>query len=311
VKVVIAGGTGFLGGALSARLIADGHDVVVLSRRPGAPQDRVRRVVWTPDGTAPSPDAGQPTGWAREVDGADAVVNLAGEGIADRRWTRARKQALVDSRRLSTRSLVAAVRAVSRRPAVFVQISGAGYYGLANDEIFDESSPPGDDFLARLTVDWEAEARGVEALGSRLVILRNGLVLARDGGALKRLIPPFLFFVGGPIASGRQYVSWIERDDWIAMVRWALATPSVSGAVNATAPEPVTSAAFAKALGRALHRPSWIAVPGFALRLMVGEVADLGLINGQRVVSRRAPSLGFEFRYRRIDEALRHAVGTR
>jgi len=310
MRIILAGGTGFLGRALAARLIADGHTVVVLSRRPADAADgAVRRVRWNPDGTVPPAEAGQPTGWAREIDGADAIVNLAGEGIADRRWTRARKQALLDSRRLSTRSLVAAIRAASRRPVVFVQNAGIGYYGLGADEVFDESSPPGSDFLARLSVDWEAEARAVEALGCRLVILRTAVVLAREGGALKRMLPAFQFFVGGPIASGRQYFSWIDRDDWLALVAWALATPSVTGAINAAAPEPVTNAEFAKALGRSLHRPSWIAVPGFVLRLLVGEVADAGLINGQRVVPKRALSLGFVFQYGQIDAALHRALG--
>jgi hypothetical protein len=310
VKIILAGGSGFLGRALAARLAANGHDVVVFSRRPGGADDgAVRRVMWQPDGSAPPPEAGQPTGWAREVDGADAVINLAGEGIADRRWTPARKRALGESRTRSTRSLVAAIRAAFRRPAVFVQASGIGYYGIAGDEVLDEASRPGSDFLARLCVTWEAEARAVEALSCRLVIVRNGVVLARDGGALKRMLPPFLFFVGGRIASGRQYFSWIDRDDWIAMVVWAISTASVSGALNATAPEPVTNADFSKALGRALHRPAWIPVPGVALRALVGQLADAGLINGQRVVPKRAQALGFEFRYGQIDAALTHALG--
>ena len=266
MKIVIAGGSGFLGRALTTRLEADGHDVVVLTRRPAASSGRVRRVVWQPDGTAPPPEAGQPTGWARELEDADAVVNLAGEGIADRRWTASRKRALLESRVHSTRSLVAAIRAASRRPRTFVQASGVGYYGVAGDDVIDESSPPGSDFLAGLCMNWEAEARAVEALGCRLVIVRNGIVLARHGGALKKMLPPFLFFVGGPIADGRQYFSWMAIDDWTALVAWALATTSVSGALNGTAPEPVTNAQFSQALGRALHRPSWIPVPGFALR---------------------------------------------
>ena len=308
MKIVIAGGSGFLGRALARALAADRHDVVILSRHSGNSADIGRRVIWQPDGSAPPPEAGQPTGWARDVDGADAIVNLAGAGIADRRWTTSRKHTLAESRRSSTRSLVAAMRAAARRPAVFILNAGVGYYGLSGDEVLDESAPPGSDFLARLCVDWEAEARATEGLGARLVILRTGVVLARDGGALKRLIPPFLMFAGGPIASGRQYLSWIDRDDWIALVVWALTNPSVSGAFNATAPEPVTNTAFSKALGSALHRPSWLTVPAFALRALVGEIADAGLINGQRVVPRRAQSLGFVFRYGQIDAALRHAV---
>jgi len=311
MKIVIAGGSGFLGRALSARLADDAHDIVVLTRREVAGSGRIRYITWRPDGTAPPPEAGQPAGWAREVETADAIVNLAGEGIADRRWTASRKRALLDSRVHSTRSLVAAIRAASTRPRAFVQASGIGYYGTAGDDLLDESSPPGSDFLARLCMNWEAEARAVEALGCRLAIVRNGVVLARHGGALKRMLPPFLFFVGGPIASGRQYLSWIALDDWTALVAWALATTTASGAINATAPEPVTNAQFAQALGQALHRPSWIAVPGFALRLLVGELADAGLINGQRVAPKRALSLGFAFQYLRIDSALVAAVKSR
>jgi len=304
VKIAVAGGSGFLGRALISRLVAGGHDVVVLTRQPSTSQGRLRRVTWRPDGSVPPVEAGRPTGWAAEIDGADAIVNLAGEGIADKRWTTTRKQALLESRTLSTRSLVAAVRAASRRPPVFIQASGIGYYGTAGDETLDESSPPGSDFLAQLCLTWEAEARAIEALGARLVIIRNGVVLARQGGALKKMLPPFLFFVGGPIASGRQYLSWIEIDDWIALVVWAMTTAGASGVFNGTAPEPVTNAAFSAALGRAVHRPSWLPVPGFALRAMVGELADAGLINGQRVVPKRAVDLGFTFSFPGIDAAL-------
>ncbi len=304
MKIVVAGGSGFLGRALTMRLTAGGHDVVVLSRQSSSSQGRVRCVTWRPDGSTPPVDAARATGWAAEIDGADAIVNLAGEGIADKRWTKARKQALLESRTLSTRSLVAAVRAAGRRPSVFIQASGIGYYGTAGDEVLDEASPPGSDFLAQLCLTWEAEARAVEALGARLVIVRNGVVLARSGGALKKMLPPFLFFVGGPIASGRQYLSWIELDDWTAMVIWAMTTAGASGVFNGTAPAPVTNAVFSKALGRAVHRPSWLPVPGVALRVMVGELADAGLINGQRVVPKRAVDLGFTFSFPGIDTAL-------
>ncbi len=308
MKIVVAGGSGFLGRALTARLEAEGHDVAILTRSAGQPRGRVRRVAWQPDGSAPPPEAGRPSGWAREIDGADAVVNLAGEGIADRRWTRARKRALLESRIHSTRSLVAAIRAASERPRVFLQASGIGYYGVAGDEVLDESSPPGSDFLAGVCLNWEAEARAVEALGCRLVIVRNGIVLARHGGALKKMVPAFLFFAGGPIATGRQYMSWIALDDWVALTVWAIERTNVTGAFNATAPEPVTNAQFSQALGRALHRPSWIPVPAFALRLLFGQLADAGLINGQRVLPKRSLSQGFTFGYPNIDAALAAAM---
>ena len=255
-------------------------------------------MLWNPDGTATGDGV-------RALDGAGAVINLAGEGLADRRWTRARKAALRASRVNSTRSLVAAIRGVSARPPTFIQASGVGYYGTSPDQTFDESFPPGADFLAQLCVAWEAEAHPCTALGCRLAIVRSGVVLARDGGALKQLVLPFKFFVGGPIASGRQYFSWIHRDDWVSLIAWLLHTESASGVFNGTSPAPVTNADFSRAVGRSLHRPSWLPVPGFALRLLVGEFAVDGLIHGQRVLPRRALEAGFSFRYPQIDEALK------
>lgn len=298
MKIVIAGGSGFLGRALAPVLAGQGHDVVVLTRRPASVSTPARGIAWDPDGTA--------TGdWTREIDGAGAVINLAGESLGDRRWTAARKAVLRESRVDATRSLVAAIRAASTRPATFIQASGMGFYGTSPDQIFDESFPPGSDFLAQLCVTWEAEAHPSTALGCRLAIVRSGVVLARDGGALARLLVPFKFFVGGPIASGRQWFSWIQRDDWVALVVWILNTPSVSGAFNATAPEPVLNADFSRAVGRAIHRPSWLPVPGFALRILVGEFAEDGLIRGQRVIPKHAQDAGFVFRYPQIDAALK------
>ena len=193
MKIVVAGGSGFLGGALTARLARDGHDICILSRAAShAPAARVSFVAWTPDGTSGS--------WASVVDGADAVVNLAGTGMADKRWTPARKRELVSSRLQSTQSLVAAVRVARQRPTVFIQNCAVGYYGFAHgDEPLDERNGPGDDFLARLCVDWEAAATPVADLGCRLVIPRTGVVLARDGGALPKMMLPFRFFAGGPM----------------------------------------------------------------------------------------------------------------
>jgi uncharacterized protein (TIGR01777 family) len=300
VQVVIAGGSGFLGRALTDRLIADGHSVVVVSREAegtsiGSPN--LRAVRWTPDG-----GAGE---WAGAIDDADAVVNLAGAGIADKRWTRARKELLLRSRVDSTRSLASALRTMKTRPPVFIQASAIGFYGsYDNGGEFNEGSSPGSDFLAGLCVAWEAEAHPISALGSRVVILRNGIVLSKKGGALAKMLPPFRFFVGGPIASGRQSMSWIHLDDWVRMVIWAIHTPAVSGAINATAPNPVPNAEFSRALGRALHRPSWAPVPAIVLRAMFGEMATDMLIRGQRVVPARTLQLGYQFRYPQIAEAM-------
>jgi uncharacterized protein len=312
VKVIVAGGSGFLGGALCRALLAQGHQVVVLTRGPmrGGPSDPMRHVSWDPE--APVPGAGaSATGWSAELDGADAVINLAGAGLADKRWTSARKDVLRRSRTTSTRRLVAAIRAAARRPAVFISGSAVGYYGTTDDDVLDESFPPGSDALASICVEWEAHAQAAVALGCRVVIVRGGIALSRDGGALKKLLPAFQWFAGGPIASGRQYMSWIHLDDWVGLVLWVLRTPAVSGVINGTAPSPVTNEAFSAALGRALHRPSWLRVPAFALHLLVGEVADVALINGQRVVPKRALELGFAFTYPNIDSALRAAVERR
>ena len=285
---------------LAARLGADGHTVTTLTR--SAERAGNGFVTWQPDGTTGD--------WARALEGADAVVNLSGADVADRRWTQARKALLRSSRVLSTRSLVAAMRAVADRPAVFVQISGVAYYGASlSDTPLDESFPPGDDFLSDLGVAWEAEALPAAALGVRLVIVRSGVVLAKDGSALPRIRPSFRWFVGGPVGSGRQYFAWIHHDDWVSMILWALTTPTVSGVVNATAPGTVTYREFAAAFGRALNRPSWLPVPGFALRILFGEMAELVLIKGQRVVPRRTQELGFTFRYPTIDEALGEIEG--
>lgn len=303
MRIVIAGGSGFLGRALTERLIEQGHRVVLLSREADSFSDVVnlRVVRWSPNGESGA--------WAGEIDGADAVVNLAGASIERGRWSTARKQVLEASRMQSTRSLAAAIRTVKTKPHVFIQGSAMGFYGAHdNGGEFDESASPGSDFLARLCVAWEGEAQPVAMLGCRLVVIRTGIVLSRKGGALAKLLPSFRMFVGGRIATGKQSMSWVHLDDWVGMVVWAIANPAVSGPVNATAPHPVTNAEFSRALGRALHRPAWTPVPGAALKLALGQMATDMLIRGQRVLPRRAIQLGYQFRYERIDEALVAAV---
>ena len=304
MKIVIAGGTGFLGSALVTRLVETGHDLVVLTRSPRPASERpprVRDVAWSP---ARSGDKSAQEDWVRAVDGVDAVVNLAGAGIADKRWSAARKREIRDSRTLATRALAGAVRAASSRPSVFIQGSAVGFYGASLAErVLDESSPPGDDFLGQTCVAWEAEAQPIAALGCRLVIVRTGIALANDGGPLVEMKRPFSFFAGGPIGSGRQYISWVHREDWIELVTWALENERVDGVFNASAPEPVTNARFSKALGRAMHRPSWLPVPRIALRIAFGELAEM-LVLGQRVVPARAQATGFAFKHPQIEGAL-------
>ncbi|OFW31258.1 MAG: TIGR01777 family protein [Acidobacteria bacterium RIFCSPLOWO2_12_FULL_65_11] len=299
MSIVIAGGTGFLGRPLATRLIAEGHDVVILTRGAAQPGGvaRPRLVPWTPDG-----EVGP---WAAEIDGAGAVINLAGVSIAGHRWTAAHKQRVLDSRVRATRSIVAAIRRASTPPSVFISGSAVGYYGPHADEIVTEATAAGADFLAGVCVQWEAAANLTANASTRLICLRTGLVLDKSGGALPQMLPPFRFGVGGPVGSGRQYWPWIHYDDWLALVLWIIDTPAVSGPLNATAPVPVPNADFARALGRALGRPALLPTPALALRLLLGEMADALLLSGQRALPAKAERLGFSFRYPRIDDALR------
>jgi hypothetical protein len=230
------------------------------------------------------------------------VVNLSGEGIADARWTTARKAALRSSRVLSTRSLVAAILGMSKPPAL-LNASGVGYYGNRGAELVTEDTPAGDDFLAGLCVDWEAEAERA-ASHTRVVVLRNGVVLHPSDGALKKMLLPFRFGAGGPLGPGTQYLPWIHLADWVEMITWLLQQPDARGAFNVTAPSPATNADFTRALGRAVHRPAFIPVPAFALRLALGELADT-LLTSQRAVPARATAKGFAFRFGEIEPALR------
>ena len=304
MRIIVAGGSGFLGRALCQRLARDGHTVIVLTRDGDAarPPGLVRYASWTPDGEAGS--------WSREIESSDAIVNLAGAGIADKRWTASRKRVLRDSRVLSTRSLVKAIRKVTQKPTVLIQGSGAGYYGsyADNGPILDETSPPGSDFLSGMAVAWEAEAQPASALGCRVVYVRTTPVLSSEGGALAKLLPPFKAFVGGPLGSGRQTWSWVHRDDWVSLVMWALGNPAVAGPLNAASPYPVSNAEFSRALGRALHRPSWIPVPAPVLRIMLGDMADEALLRGQHVIPKRPLELGFKFSYEKIDDAMKAAI---
>jgi uncharacterized protein (TIGR01777 family) len=312
MKVVIAGGTGFLGRPLASRLALAQHEVVVLTRNEiiGRPAERLRYVPWKPDGTIPiagrSEGGGRSRGsdWTNEVADAHVIVNLAGAGLADERWTPARRNLLRKSRKASTESLVTAVRHASARPSVFIQGSAVGYYGTANGGPLDESSPAGSDFLASLCVEWETAAEPLVGLGLRLVLARTGVVLAADGGALPKLAAPFRAFVGGPIGSGQQVISWVHRDDWLSMITWAIETPDVTGPMNVTAPKPVTNAEFARSLGRMLHRPSWMTTPAFVVRAVAGDIADIAVLAGQRVLPAKALGLKFGFRYPDVDRAL-------
>jgi hypothetical protein len=238
------------------------------------------------------------------IDGAGAVINLAGESIAARRWTVAQKRRILESRVLATRSLAAAIDKSSAPPAVFVSGSAVGYYGPRGDEVVTEDAAPGQDFLASVCKAWEAEASAVKAPDTRVVLVRTGLVLERHGGALPKMLPPFWFGAGGPVGSGRQYWPWIHLADWVALVKWLVATPEAAGPFNASATIPVSNATFARALGRAIHRPAFVPAPAFAMKLALGEMADALLLSGQRAIPAKAERMGFAFTYKRVDHAL-------
>jgi uncharacterized protein len=302
MRVVIAGGTGFLGRALAASLALDHHAIVILTRRPGGSRAAgIQFEHWTPDGSAVS--------LRGVIEGADAVINLAGESIAGRRWSAAQKKRILDSRVNATRSLVAAIAGADRPPRVFVSGSAVGYYGPHGDEPVTEATPAGSDFLSDVCVHWEAEAHHAASARTRVACIRTGLVLARDGGALPPMLPPFKLFAGGPVGSGRQFWPWIHREDWVGLVRHVIDQPGITGAINVTAPNPVPNREFARSLGGALGRPALVPAPAFALRLILGEMADALVLSGQRALPAKAQRQGYRFRYEQVDDALRAVFG--
>ena len=299
MRVTVTGATGRIGAGLVAALKERGDEVTVLSRSPDRARAAlgVETVAWRPE-DEPAP--------AAELGGRDGVIHLAGEDVAQR-WSDDGKRRIRSSRELGTRNLVAGLRAAEPRPGVLVSASAVGWYGARGDERVDEETPAGHDFLAEVCEIWEREAVAAEDLGTRVVRVRTGLVLDKEGGALEKMLPFFRLGVGGPVAGGGQWMPWIHRDDLIALYLRALDDATWTGPVNGTAPEPVTNKEFSRALGRALHRPAFAPVPGFAVRLLYGEMADI-VVNGQRAVPRRTQTLGFTFRHPSLDEALRDAL---
>lgn len=300
MRVVIAGGTGFIGRALCRELLAAGHQPVVLTRNPQRAREilgsSVESRAWDPARPEELPGA---------LEGADAVVNLAGAPIDGQRWTAAYKATIRDSRIQATRALVEAMRQLQQRPRVLANASATGYYGPRGDEVVDENTPPGNDFLARVCQDWEQEARAAEALGVRVALVRTGVALGRGGGALERMLLPYRLFIGGPIGSGRQGFPWVHLADVVGIYRWAVESDQVAGPLNATGPQPLTNREFSQALGRALGRPSWLPVPSLALKLLFGELAETALLQGQKVAPTRTQQLGYQFRFRTVEAALR------
>ena len=303
MRVLIGGGSGMIGRALANSLAADDHEVIVLSRSPALAQGlgpRVKVEGW---------DARTPDGWGPLLDGADAVVNLAGaniagEGFFPARWTEARKGLIRDSRVNAGAAFCAAIEQAQKRPSVLLQASAVGYYGTQRAEVdITEESPSGQDWLAAVCRDWEDSTGAVEGLGVRRVVLRTGIVLSFSSGALQRMATPFRFFAGGPLGSGRQPFPWIHPADQVGAMRFLLRNSGAAGAFNLTAPAPLTNAQFSRALGAALRRPSLLPVPGVLFRALFGEVATV-VLEGQWALPQRLQALGYEFRYPQADAAL-------
>lgn len=297
MDIVVTGGTGFIGRALCTGLSQEGHRVTILTRHAGSTARHLGKqqlsVEWTGQHAGP---------WEQALDGADAVINLAGAPIADARWTPARKHLLIESRVHTTRIIVEAMSRRSSKPRVLISASGIGYYGANDDRVLDEGAARGQGFLADLCLAWEAEALRAAEFGTRVVLLRTGMVLEQDGGALPKMLLPFRLFAGGPIMPGSQWVSWIHRHDHIGLIRWALVNNHVSGPLNAVAPGPVTMKTFCEVLGRVLHRPSWLPVPEFAFKMLLGELGTL-MTTGQRVTPAKAMEGGYKFQYPTLEPA--------
>lgn len=301
MKVAIAGATGFVGSRLVERLHQEGTRVLVLTRNttyaqkvfPPTAFPNVEILAYTPTASG---------GWQSAISGCDGVVNLAGESIAEGRWTPERKQEILNSRKLATQNIVDAIANADPKPSVLVNASAIGYYGTSETATFDETSSPGHDFLAQVCQAWEAEATKVTEAGVRLVIVRLGIVLG-NGGALGKMITPFKLFAGGPLGSGQQWFSWIDLDDVVNLIFLALTKPEMQGVYNATAPHPVRMAQLTQTMGKVMHRPSWLPVPAFALEALLGDGAIV-VLEGQQVVPKRTLESGFQYKYPNLESAL-------
>lgn len=300
MKFLITGGTGLIGRALTADLLRDGHSVVVLTRDPQRVKEPIAGVDYRQwDGKTASR-------WGELVGESDAIVNLAGANLSEGLWTAERKRAIRNSRVDAGRAVVEAIGSARSKPAVLIQASGVGYYGIDDQALLEERALNGDDFLAGVSRDWEAATQQVEEMGVRRVIIRSGVVFSPRGGALARMLLPFKLFVGGPLGSGKQWLSWIHLDDQVRAIRFLIDNRKAHGAFNLVA-EPVTNADFARVAGRIMRRPAILPVPAFALRLALGEMSTV-VLDGQRASAKKLTDLGFQFKYFKLDEALQDLV---
>jgi uncharacterized protein (TIGR01777 family) len=296
MKVLITGASGLVGTELQKEFAAEGHEMLLASRK--EPEDE-RHIQWSVE-----------EGFAEleRLEGLDAVVHLAGENVSGLRWTEEKKKAIRDSRVLGTRNVVDALSRLNNKPRVLIASSAIGFYGERGDEEVTESSAPGDNFLAEVCRAWEAESRRAEDACIRTVLLRTGIVLSKDGGALGTMLLPFKFGVGGVIGSGRQWMSWISMDDHLRVIEYAIENEALRGAVNSVGPNPVTNEEFTKALGEVLYRPTFLPVPEFAVGMLFGEMGDALLLASTKVMPARLASAGFDFKYPDLKAALRHEL---
>lgn len=298
MRIVITGGSGLIGRGVAREMAGAGHEVVVLSRHPA-------KVTGLPAGArAAAWDGVSGAGWSGLLSAETAVVHLAGESIAQGRWTEERKRRIRESRVRSGEAVMAAIGEAREKPRALLQGSAVGYYGPCGDEVVAEDHPPGNDFLASVCKDWEASTAGAEALGVRRAVLRTGVVLAARGGALPKMTLPIKMMVGGPLGSGRQWLPWIHLADEAGAIRFLAENEAARGPFNLAAPNPATNRGFTQAAARVLRRPAFLPAPGFALHLALGEMADM-ILEGQRAVPRRLQELGYAFRFPELEPALR------
>ncbi len=297
--VIISGATGFIGKALCAELIEKGYEVVGLSRNP----DKVKELMPDPVSVVKW-DAKSSQGWMDYADGAYAIVNLAGESIGSGRWTNKRKERILKSRLDSGGAVVEAVEKAKNKPAVIIQASGIGYYGDSGDKILDETSSPGSGFLVEVAKQWERTTKRVESMGVRHIIIRTGVVLGKEEGFLSRIILPYRFFMGGHMGSGKQWIPWIHIEDEVKAICFLMEKKDTHGVFNLTSPYPLTSRDFSKVLGKVMKKPAWLPVPGFILRLFLGEMAGELILSGQRAMPNRLMESGYKFLYPDAESAL-------
>lgn len=304
MKIAITGATGFVGSRLVDKLNAQGDQILVLTRNPEKAKRVFPKVAYS-NLEVVKYISTQSGDWQKVISGCDAVVNLAGEPISER-WTPSHKKAILESRQLGTQKIVEAITKANPKPSVLINPSAVGYYGTSETATFDENSSPGNDFLAEVCQKWEAEAKKVKEAGVRLVIIRFGIVLG-DGGALAKMIPPFKIFAGGPIGDGRQWFSWIHREDLVNLIIETLKRPNLEGTFNGTAPNPVQMNQLCQVLGEVMNRPSWLPVPSFAIEMLLGEGAKV-VLEGQQVLPKATQGIGFQYQYPTLKPALQEII---